>query len=97
MRTDGRIFYTTNLPGGGTDGLVAIDTRTMEVIGTADNPYPVPHNLALTSGGGKLYLTHSGGASDKVTIYSASLEEPVPVLIGEVTVGLNPFGVAFIP
>lgn len=97
MRTDGRVFYTTNLPGGGTDGLVAIDTRNMEVIGATDTPYPVPHNIALTSGGGKLYLTHSGGGSDKVTIYSASLEEPVPALMGEVTVGLNPFGIAFVP
>ncbi len=57
----------------------------------------MPHNIALTSGGGKLYLTHSGGTSDKVTIYTASLEEPLPVFAGEVTVGLNPFGTAFVP
>ncbi len=97
MRSDGRVFYTTNLPGAGTDGLVAIDTREMQVLGAADTPYPVPHNIALTTAGEKLYVTHSGGASDKVSIYSASLAEPVPALLGEVTVGLNPFGLAFVP
>ena len=97
MRVDGRVFYTTNLLGGGTDGLVAIDTRDMQVLGAANTPYPVPHNIALTTAGEKLYLTHSGGTSDKVSIYSASLDEPVPALLGEVTVGLNPFGIAFVP
>lgn len=96
MRLDGRIFYTTNLPGGGTDGLFAINTRTNQVLGSTDTPYPVPHNIALTPLGNKLFVTHSGSA-DKVTIYSASLREPVPVLMGEVTVGLNPFGIAYVP
>lgn len=45
----------------------------------------------------KLFLTHSGGASDKVTIYAVSVEDPNPTLIGEVTVGLNPFGLAYVP
>jgi DNA-binding beta-propeller fold protein YncE len=97
MRTDGRVFYTTNLPGGGTDGLFAIDTRSNQVLGSVDTPYPVPHNIALTPNADKLYVTHSGGASDKVTIYSASKSEPVPNLLGEVTVGLNPFGLAYAP
>ena len=97
MRVDGRVFYTTNLPGGGTDGLFAINTRTNQVLGSADTPYPVPHNIALTPRGDKLYVTHSGGASDKVTVYSASRWEPVPVLLGEITVGLNPFGLAYVP
>ena len=97
MRTDGRVFYTTNLPGGGSDGLFAIDTRSNLVLGSVDTPYPVPHNIALTPRGDKLYVTHSGGASDKVTIYSASKSEPVPNLLGEVTVGLNPFGLAYAP
>ncbi|MFN2206244.1 MAG: YncE family protein [Candidatus Promineifilaceae bacterium] len=97
MRTDGRVFYTTNLPGGGVDGLFAIDTRTNQVLDSVDTPYPVPHNIALTPSGDKLYVTHSGGASDKVSIYSASKSEPVPVLLGEVTVELNPFGLAYVP
>jgi DNA-binding beta-propeller fold protein YncE len=97
MRTDGRVFYTTNISGGGADGLVAINTRTMEVLGAADTPYAVPHNIALTPRGDKLFVTHSGATSDKVSIYSASLLEPVPTYAGEVTVGFNPFGLAYVP
>jgi DNA-binding beta-propeller fold protein YncE len=98
MTLSGKVFYTTNLPGGGTDGLFAIDTRTNSVIGEpTDTPYPVPHNIALTPLGHKLYVTHSGQTADKVTIYTASRRDPVPVLSGEVTVGLNPFGLAYVP
>jgi DNA-binding beta-propeller fold protein YncE len=96
MTPDGNVFYTTNLPGGGIDGLFAIDTHTNVVIGSADTPYAVPHNLVVTRNN-KLFLTHSGGTSDKVTIYAISAADPIPFLIGEVTVGLNPFGLAYIP
>jgi len=97
MRQDGRFFYTTNLPGGGIDGVVAIDPATNAVIGAVDTPYPVPHNIALTPDGEKLYLTHSGASSNKVTIYTATNSAPVPTLLGEVTVGFNPFGLAYVP
>jgi YVTN family beta-propeller protein len=97
MRADGHVFYTTNLPGGGTDGLFAIDTKSNEVINAVDTPFAVPHNIALTPRGDKLYVTHSGGTADKVSVYSASKHEPVPVLQGVITVGTNPFGLAFVP
>jgi DNA-binding beta-propeller fold protein YncE len=93
---NGKVFYTTNLTGGGTDGLFAVDTRTKNILGTTDTPYAVPHNIALTRNG-TLYLTHSGGTSNKVTIYAVSSADPIPTLIGEITVGLNPFGLAYIP
>jgi len=32
-----------------------------------------------------------------VSIYRASKQQPVPVLLGTVTVGLNPFGLAYVP
>jgi DNA-binding beta-propeller fold protein YncE len=91
----GKTFYTTNLPGGGTDGLIAINTRTNEVIGASDTPYPVPHNIAITQNSRKLYVTHSGGTSDKVTVYTLSRKNPVPEYLTEITVGLNPFGLAY--
>lgn len=97
MRGDGRVFYTTNLPGGGTDGLFAIDTDSDNVIGAADTPYPVPHNIVLSPNGRKLFLTHSGGTSDKVTLYFIPPNSATPILFGEVTVGLNPFGLAYVP
>lgn len=95
MAPNGQVFYTTNLTGGGTDGLFAIDTKTNTVIDSADTLYAVPHNIVVTKNK-KLFLTHSGGTSDKVTIYTVSADDPVPFLIGEVTVGLNPFGLAYV-
>ena len=95
MSPNGQVFYTTNLPGGGTEGLFAIDTKTNAVIGSADSPYAVPHNIVVT-GNEKLFLTHSG-PSDKVTVYTVSVATPIPLLIGEVTVGKNPFGLAYVP
>lgn len=97
MPNHGRFLYTTNLPGGGTDALWIIDTHTNQIVGDpVDSPYPVPHNIALTPGGGKLYLTHSG-ANDKVSVYAIKGEDPTPILIGEVTTGMNPFGLAWVP
>jgi DNA-binding beta-propeller fold protein YncE len=92
---DGKYFFTTNLPGGGTDGIFSIDIRTLSVIDSVNTPFAVPHNIVVTRN--KLYLTHSGGTSDKVTVWSIGKKMPVPVYLGDVTVGLNPFGLTFIP
>jgi DNA-binding beta-propeller fold protein YncE len=97
MRSDGHVFYTTNLPGSGVDGLFAIDTKSNQVIGSVDTPFPIPHNIALTPGGAKIYVTHSGGTANEVSVYSASKQEPVPVLLGDIEVEINPFGLTFVP
>lgn len=98
MTRNGKTFYTTNLPGGGTNGLFAIDTKTNTVIGTpVDTPFPVPHNIALTPNGNKIYVTHSGGTADTVTVYTATPKDPVPVFKTTITVGTNPFGLTFVP
>ena len=99
MARSGKVLYTTNLPNGGPDGLYAIDTRSNTVIGTGgvDTPYPVPHNIALNTSGRKIYVTHSGGTADKVTVYTTTADGARPEFAGEVTVGLNPFGLAFVP
>ena len=96
MVKNGKTFYTTNLPGGGTDGLFAIDTETNSVLGSTDTPATVPHNIALTPDGRKLYLTHSG-MNDVVSVYTMSRRNPVPALATTVTVGDNPFGLAYVP
>jgi hypothetical protein len=62
-----------------------------------DTPYPVPHNIALTPNSHKLFVTHSGGGSDKLTIYTMKDNDPIPVFSKEVAVGLNPFGLAYVP
>jgi DNA-binding beta-propeller fold protein YncE len=97
MTLSGRYVYTTNLPGEGEDALWVIDTWTLEIVAEpVDSPYTVPHNIVLTPNGRKLYLTHSG-PNDKVTIYETSRWDPQPELIGEVTVGMNPFGLDYVP
>jgi len=98
MTQSGRYFYTTNLPGGGFAGLWTISTVTNQLVGEpVDTPYAVPHNIALTPIQGRLFVTHSGPSADRVSIYEVSERNPVPTLLGEVTVGLNPFGIAYVP
>lgn len=98
MAYNGEYFYTTNLPGGGVDGIFAIETTNNTIVGEmVDTPYPVPHNIALNLDFSKLFLTHSGPTADKVTFYNVSRFNPVPEYAGEVTVGINPFGLAFVP
>lgn len=97
MANDGAVFYTTNISGGGTDAIYAIDTMTLLNAGMAVNsPYNTPHNIVLTPDDNKLYLTHSG-MNDKVSIYDTSAVDRVPMFVGEVTVGMNPFGLDFVP
>lgn len=96
IANNGQTFYTTNLPGGGDDALFAIDTRTLEVLGSVDAPHTVPHNIVATPNGRTLYVTHSG-MNDTVTIYETSKHDPPLTLVGEVTVGMNPFGLDYVP
>ena len=97
MASNGRRFYTTNLPGGGAGALYTIKTRRNAIIGEpVDTPYPVPHNLALTRNDKRLFVTHSGGTADKVTVYDLVGRQRTPRYVGEVTVGTNPFGIGFV-
>jgi YVTN family beta-propeller protein len=102
MTRAGDVFYTTNLPGGGTNGIIAIDMETNAILGAVNTPLtgaliPVPHNLALTPNGKQLYLTHSGGTANQVSIYHTTGNDPLPSFSAVVTVGTNPFGLAYIP
>jgi len=97
MAKNGKTFYTTNIAGGGMDGLFAIDTSTNTVIGVTDTPFPTPHNIALTPNAKKIYITHSGGAANQVTVYTVSQNNLDPVHIATVEVGFNPFGLTYVP
>jgi DNA-binding beta-propeller fold protein YncE len=97
MRTNGRYLYSTNLPDGGTDALWVIDTKSNITVGDpVDSPFTVPHNIALTPNGKKLFVTHSG-PNDMVSVYRVSGRSPVPIFEESVTVGSNPFGIAYVP
>lgn len=94
----GKTLYVTNLPGGGTDGLFTIDLATYAVLGEAvDTAFPGPHNLVATEDGRKLYMTHSGATAHHATVYTIAKRAPIPVPLEEITVELNPFGLAFVP
>jgi YVTN family beta-propeller protein len=98
MSRNGKFFYTTNLPGGGLDGLFTLDTRSNTLVGDpTDTPFTVPHNIALTPNGKKLYVTHSGMANAEVTVYTTTRQDPTPAYLTTVTVGNNPFGLAYVP
>ena len=88
------IFYTTNLPGGGTDGVFAINIYSKEVVGSIDAPFPIPHNLSVNFKGSKLYVTHSGATASKVSVYKKSRGSKIPEYVTDITVGLNPFGIS---
>jgi DNA-binding beta-propeller fold protein YncE len=96
MTRNGQTFYTTNIAGGGANGLFAIDTKTNSLIGGGTHtPFAMPHNIALTPGGHKLYLTHSGATSNKLTIYK--ITQRTPVFEATLTLGgFNPFGLAYV-
>lgn len=96
MTRNGRVFYTTNIAGGGADAIYALDVQTRSIIGRADTSFPVPHNLAVSPSGRQLFVTHSGSVSDKVSICTMTASNPVPSCDATVTVGLNPFGLAFV-
>lgn len=51
----------------------------------------------LTPNGRKLYITHSGRTADKVMVYERVGKNQLPKLLGEVTDGLNPFGLDYVP
>ncbi len=89
----GGIFYTSNLPGGGENGIYGINIFSQEIVGSVDTPFPVPHNFSVNSRGSKLYLTHSGASSNKVSVYKTSRHK-VPEFVTDITVGLNPFGIS---
>lgn len=104
MTRGGRTFFTTNISGGGTDGLFAIDTQANSVIGsidtTPDMTIPTPHNVASTPNARKIYVTHSGDASNKTTVYTLDEDDPMnPDLVTAkvIEVGLNPFGIGYVP
>jgi DNA-binding beta-propeller fold protein YncE len=88
-------FYTTNIADGGLNAIQCIDTKRNSVVSFANTPNQIPHNLALTSNGQKLYVTHSGPTADKVSVFNTNGKGKISFL-KTVTVGTNPFGLAYV-
>jgi len=102
ISTRNNTLYVTNISGGGASGIFAVELKTNSIIGSVDTPYAVPHSLFVNGEVDKvttgiLCLTHSAHDSGKVTLYKISKQNPLPQLMNEVSVELNPFGLSFVP
>jgi DNA-binding beta-propeller fold protein YncE len=99
MLPDGSRFYTTNITGGGVDGLQTIDTATHTRIDADTTALASPHNIAISPDASQLFLTHSSSSSTSVSIFGLTGDGSPnnPVFLQSVTAGTNPFGItAFI-
>jgi len=91
INNSGTYLYIGNISEGGTNATYTLDLATNTLVGSpVDAPFSAPHNYAV-SGDDKLYITHSGGANNQVSVYDLT---PAPVLNTTVEVGNNPFGLA---
>lgn len=89
--------YVTDIADGGTNGLYTLNRRHLRSRFTNDTPQPTPHNISVTRNGKKLYITHSGASQDKVSVFDTHAPWRQPNLKTTVTVGTNPFGLAYVP
>jgi DNA-binding beta-propeller fold protein YncE len=99
MSADGSRFYTTNLPAGGMEALFVVDVATGTTINEVGVDAPEggsPHNVALSADGRQLYVTHSGATSSLVSFYELD-DAGVPISIGALETGANPFGLNVVP
>ncbi len=86
----GNTVFVTNIAGGGDDALWQLD-RSLDITAEpVDTDAPVPHNVAVTADG-TAFITHSGGASNAVSVI-----DPETGAGQLVTVGTNPFGLAVV-
>jgi len=92
MNAAGTHLYIGNISEGGTNATYTLDVMTNTLVDMpVDAPFAAPHNYAVGSNDGKLYVTHSGMTAFQVSIYDLS---PTPTLVGTLNTGMNPFGLA---
>lgn len=94
----GGSIYMTNLTGGGDAAIYRLSTTDNSVSEGIDSAKDgAPHNLAITGGGGKLYLTHSGETARSVSVFAIDAQSGTPSLKTTIAVDANPFGLGFVP
>lgn len=91
--TDRGEVLVTNIAGGGADALWELDSRLAAVTDVADTMPPVPHNLTVDDDR-QLWVTHSGGTADQVSV--VQLDNDGFGSSTTLTVGTNPFGLAYV-
>lgn len=88
----GEFVLMTNLPG---KQLYSLNTRTKALAQPAlDVSVNTPHNLVVNAYDNKVFVTHSGGTANQVTVYSLDAQGKL-AFSKPVTAGTNPFGIAY--
>lgn len=64
----GSRLYVTNIPNGGIDGVYTFDLDKKAQMDSVNLSFAVPHNIAVSDDGRKIYVTHSGASSNKVSV-----------------------------
>ena len=83
----------TNIAGGGTDAVWELNARLSKVRDTADTSEPTPHNLTVDDRR-QAWVTHSGGTANRVSVIDLDRKGFGDTTV--ITVGTNPFGLAFV-
>lgn len=96
----GREVFVTTKAGYGPNAIVTLHPRGVHptsVASAVEATVAVPHYLWPTDDGRKLYLTHSGRESDRVSVYRVGPKGLAPSTIGDIGVGLDPCGLTYVP
>jgi YVTN family beta-propeller protein len=84
-------IFVTNLPGA---EIYTINTIKDEQIGTPTDSDLIPHNLAVNKKASKLFVTHSGGTANTVSVFDIGPQKGL-TFSSTLNVGTNPFGIAY--
>lgn len=83
--------YITNISGA---ELYNLNGNSNQLLGSpTTTPVAIPHNATVNALNKKLYVTHSGAAADKLTVYD--LNGANITLKTTLTLGTNPFGIYY--
>ena len=89
---NGKFVFMTNISG---KQLYSLDTKTKALTEPAlDLTVNTPHNLVVNGDDKKLFVTHSGGTANQVTVYNIDAQGHLK-FSKPITAGLNPFGIAY--
>lgn len=94
----GKSLYVTDITAvNGKHALYQFDIMSNKLVGAPiDTGASTSHNIAQDALGNELYITHSGAMSSKVSHYHLDKKEGKPTFVGDIYVGLNPFGLALV-
>ena len=83
----------TNIGGGGIDAVWELNARLNRVRDITDTSVPTPHNLTVDDRR-QAWVTHSGGTANQVSVIDLERRGFGDATV--ITVGTNPFGLAFV-